>query len=144
MCVWGGGCQLQTCEFAHGEGQIESNRLSQHTAVWRDPIWNVACGSKIYTHARVICLRYIKSEEEQHVFQLIFWPAQSADLNPIELMWGKVRANQATSEGHLWQLLEESWVELSSVYLLSLVNGMPRIREAVIVAKGGYFDESKV
>ena len=39
------------------------------------------------------------------------WPAQSADLNPIELQWNelelKVRAKQPTSAAHLWQLLME-------------------------------------
>ena len=62
--------------------------------------------------------------------------AQSVDLNPIELVWDdidwKVRAKQLTSAANLWQL----WVEVCSVYLQSLVEKMPRIYEAVIVAKG--------
>ncbi len=76
------------------------------------------------------------------------WLVQSAILNPIELLWDeldrKVRAKQPTSAAHLWQLLQESWAELSSVYLQSLVERMLRICEAVIAAKGGHFDESKV
>ena len=56
----------------------------------------------------------------------------------------KVRAKQATSVAHPWQLLLESWAELSSVYFQSLVERIPRICEAVIAAKGGHFDESKV
>ena len=52
------------------------------------------------------------------------WLAQSADINPIELVWDelvqKVRAKQPTSATHFWQLLQKSWVELSSVYLQSL------------------------
>ena len=50
-------------------------------------------------------------------------PVQSADINPIELVWDepdrKVKTKQHTSAAHLWQLLRESWVELSSVYLQS-------------------------
>ena len=34
-----------------GEGQIESDRLSQHTAASRDPIWNAAYEPKSCTHA---------------------------------------------------------------------------------------------
>ena len=68
--------------------------------------------------------------------------AQSADLNLIELVWDefdrKVRAKQSISVTHIWQLLQESWKELSSIYLQSLVERMPRICEAVIVAKGGH------
>ena len=55
VCVWGGGggfCQLQSWGFVPGEGQIESDQLSQHTAALHNPIWNLVCGSKICTHAR--------------------------------------------------------------------------------------------
>ena len=41
-------------------------------------------------HASKLCQKYIKSQEEQHVLQLISWPAQSADLNPIEQMRDKL------------------------------------------------------
>ena len=71
-------------------------------------------------HISKLCQSYIKSKEEQHILQLMFWLAQSADLNPIELVWDehdqKVRAKQVKSVAHLWQLLQESWEELSSVY----------------------------
>ena len=66
-------------------------------------------------------------------------------LTGVGWTWLKnVRAKQATNVAHLKQLLQESWVELSSVYLQSLVERMQRICEAVIVAKVGHFDESKV
>ena len=91
-------------------------------------------------HTSKLCQRYIKSKEEKYILQLLSWPAQSADLNPIELVWDKleqkVRAKQPTSAAHLWQLLLESWEDLSSVYLQSLEEKMPRICEAVIVVKG--------
>ena len=38
-------------------------------------------------HISKLCQRYIKSKEEQHVLWLISWPAQSADLNPIQLFF---------------------------------------------------------
>ena len=87
---------------------------------------------------------YIKSKMEQHVLQQMSWPAQSADLNPIEQVWDeiyrKVRAKWPTSGAHLRQL----WEELFSVFLQCLVEKIPRICEAVIAAKGGHFDESNV
>ena len=39
-----GFCQLQSRGFSPGKEQIESNRLSQHTAASCNPIWNAACG----------------------------------------------------------------------------------------------------
>ena len=89
-------------------------------------------------------------------FNWILWPAQSADLNLTQLVWDKFdlkgRAKQLTNTAPLWQilqklkikLLQESWAELSSVYLQSLVERMPRICETVIGAKGGHFDDLKV
>ena len=57
---------------------------------------------------------------------------QSVDLNPIELVCDKfdrkVRAKQASSVAHLGRLLQESWAELTSIYLQSLVE---RNRESV-------------
>ena len=76
------------------------------------------------------------------------WPAQSADLNLIDVMCDeldrKVRAKQPTSAAHLWQLLQESWTEQFSLYLQSFVKRMAGVCEAVRAAKGGHFDESKV
>ena len=48
----------------------------------------------------------------------------------------EVRAKQPTSAAHLWQLLQKSLAELSLVYLQSLVERMPKICEAEIIAKG--------
>ena len=81
-------------------------------------------------HTNKLCQRYIKR---------MYWPVQSADLNLIELVWDeldrKVRAKQPTSVAHLWQLLQESREELSSVYFQFLGERMPRIYEAVIASK---------
>ena len=49
----GGFCQLQSQGFAPSKGQIESDWLSQHTAVSRDPTGNAAYRSMICTHARL-------------------------------------------------------------------------------------------
>ena len=89
----------------------------------------------------------LKAKRKKHVLQLMSWPAHSVDLKHIELVWDeldrKVRTKQPTSAAHLWPLLQESYAELSSVYLQSLVEEMPRICEAVIAVKKGHFDESK-
>ena len=94
-------------------------------------------------HTSKLWQRDIKSKEEQHALQLIFCPAQPADLNPIERVWDeldqKVRAKHATSTANFWQVLQESWAELSSVYIKSLVERLSRIYEAMIVTKGGHF-----
>ena len=76
---------------------------------------------------------YIKIKEEQHILQIMSLPVQSVESNTIELVWDeldrKVNAKQPRSAGHLWQLLQESWAELFSVYLQSLLKRMPKICE---------------
>ena len=76
------------------------------------------------------------------------WPAQSPDLNPIERVWDeldrRVKAKQHTSATHLWELVQQCWEGLSKQYLISIGERMPRVCLAVISAKGGYFDESKM
>ena len=37
-------------------------------------------------HTNKLCQRYIKRKEKQHILQLMFWPAESVDLNPNELV----------------------------------------------------------
>ena len=52
-CYEGGGLfQLKRWGFAPGEGQTKSDKLSRYTAASHNPIWNVACGSRICTHVR--------------------------------------------------------------------------------------------
>ena len=56
-------------------------------------------------YASKLSQKYIKTKEEKDILQLMSWPGQSADLNPIELGWDelnwKVRAKLPTSVTHL-------------------------------------------
>ena len=82
VMVWGF-CQSQSQGFAPGEGQIESDWLSHlKCGLWLKDLYSC----KAMTQS-LLCQRYIKSKEEQHVLQLMFWLAQSADVNLIELVW---------------------------------------------------------
>ena len=128
-----GFCKLQSWGFVPGEEQIKLDRLSLHTAASCDPIWLVSREFVLMQdndpkHTSKFCQRCIKSKEEHHVLQLMSWSAQSADLNHIELVWDdrKGRAKQATSTAYPWQIFQESWAELSSVFLQSLVERMPK------------------
>jgi transposase len=78
----------------------------------------------------------------QHV-ELLPWPAQSPDLNPIENLWNIVedgirkRNPQPSSLKQLEKMVKEEWVAISQDVYRNLIESMPRRLEAVISAKGG-------
>lgn len=75
-------------------------------------------------------------------------PPQSPDLNPIELLWDKldrrIRQTPASFLENLWRQLQDAWKSISLETLKKLINRMPRLVQAVLKAKGGYFDESAI
>jgi hypothetical protein len=71
------------------------------------------------------------------------WPAQSPDLNPIEHLWECLK-QMMNSYGHppsgvfeLWDRAAEKWGEITQEQCQTLIESMPSRLEAVIRAKGG-------
>ena len=99
-------------------------------------------------HSFNLCRNYLNSKEQKGVLKRMVWPPQSPDLNPIELLWDeldrKVKAKINTNVGELFKNLEIAWREIEKETLVKLVERMPRLFKAVLKAKGGHFDESKV
>ena len=72
--------------------------------------------------------------------ELMGWPSQSPDLNPIENLWSiiddKLRFRQCNNEDELFAALEEAWNALQPVLLSKLVCSMTARCNAVIKNKG--------
>ena len=75
-------------------------------------------------------------------------PPQSPDLNPIEMVWDeldhKVKESQPKSAQHTGECLQDCWKSIPGDYFMKLIERMPRVCKAVIKAKDGYFEESKI
>jgi hypothetical protein len=77
-------------------------------------------------------------------FQVLTWPAQSPDLNPIEHLWDHLKRKLAGYEKvpggmlELWERVEKEWEDIKAEECQRLIESMPRRVEAVIKAKGGY------
>lgn len=72
------------------------------------------------------------------------WPAQSPDLNPIEHLWGIVKAalmkyeHPPKGSHELWDRLEVEWNKIPVEMCQRLIESMPRRLQACIKAKGGH------
>jgi transposase len=81
---------------------------------------------------------------DDHDFNVMKWPAQSPDLNPIEHLWNYVKRklseyeNPPNSLHELWERVEKEWNAIPASVCQGLIESMPRHIAAVIKAKGGY------
>ena len=81
---------------------------------------------------------------ESNQINVLDWPAQSPDLNPIEHLWNYVKRQllkyptpPAGVHG-LWEWLVYEWESIPAEVCQNLIESMPRRLEAVIKAKGGH------
>ena len=76
--------------------------------------------------------------------EVLDWPAQSPDLNPIEHLWWHLKKRLGTypqdpkSILELWERVEAEWEKIPKEVCLDLIKSMPRRVAAVLKAKGGY------
>jgi hypothetical protein len=76
--------------------------------------------------------------------EVLEWPPQSPDLNPIEHLWVELKnrlnsyQNEITSMSELWDRISEIWYSISMETCMNLIESMPRRVDAVIKAKDGY------
>ena len=81
--------------------------------------------------------------EEQGI-NLLDWPAQSPDLNPIEHTWNHLKRclsayeSAPTGVHQLWERVVEQWGEIDEEQCQKWIESMPRRIEAVINAEGGH------
>jgi transposase len=76
--------------------------------------------------------------------EVMEWPAQSPDLNPIEHLWSHLKKklgeyeNPPTGITELWERVEKEWNDIPTSVCQNLIESMPRRVSAVLSAKGGY------
>ena len=74
--------------------------------------------------------------------RLLYWPAQSPDLNPIEHMWAYLKIQLGKyptppkSCKELWERISVEWYKIPVEFCRQLIRSMPRRLQAVHRAKG--------
>jgi transposase len=88
--------------------------------------------------------RRAKEWFQNHGFEVMVWPAQSPDLNPIEHLWFILKRRLAEypepPKGilELWERIQVEWEKIEVAQCQNLIESMPRRVQEVISAKGGY------
>jgi len=81
---------------------------------------------------------------EDNNIQVLGWPSQSPDMNPLEHLWDhlkrQLRKYPTPPKGvhELWDRVAEEWDEIPPEVCQNLIESMPRWIQAVIKAKGGH------
>ena len=83
---------------------------------------------------------------QDHKIEVMDWPAQSPDLNPIEHLWvhlkKKLSAYPTPPNGinELWERTQQEWEAIEPAVVQNLIESMPRRVEEVYRANGEYTD----
>lgn len=90
----------------------------------------------------------LSKKEHQKMLKVMQWPPQSPDLNPIELLWDeldrKLREDLSVNRRDIFARLQHHWKTINVGTLSKLVGRMPKLCGAIIKAKGGHINESKI
>jgi len=81
---------------------------------------------------------------EENEVEVLEWPPQSPDLNPIEHLWVELKRRlnsyeeEPKSMYELWERVQDTWNDIGAATREKLVESMPSMVTAVLEAKGGY------
>lgn len=78
---------------------------------------------------------------ESKKIDVLPWPSQSPDLNPIENLWNFVKRElleqkKPTNEQDLWKMVQDAWRSVPVSFCQKLIDSMPTRCAEVIGNKG--------
>ena len=148
----GGGIMVWGCINSRGVGHLKKIEGRLNAAAYIDLLENSLIPSIhslcmpqgwIFQQDNAPChsARSVEAWFEEERIEVMSWPSQSPDLNPIENLWEhiatKVHEQTPANMQELWIAINTAWESLPQERLQTLFDSMPRRCEAVIKAKGG-------
>lgn len=84
--------------------------------------------------------RHCKTWLQQNAIEVLDWPAQSPDLNPIENLWeivnSKINRENCSTKEALFEAVKEAWYNISPEIISNLISSMPKRCSEVIKNNG--------
>lgn len=86
--------------------------------------------------------RVAQSYFVENEIEMLDWPPQSPDLNPIEHLWAilddKIPLASRRNLSEFWKGIQTAWASIPEKTLQNLVESIPRRLQAVIESRGGH------
>jgi transposase len=151
----GGSLMIWGCMTAKGVGYACRINGTMNAQLYVDIIRNVFVRSLELNGLDVGNIIFQQDNDSKHTshlarkwfqdnkVELLDWPAQSPDLNPMEHIWCQLKSqlakyeNDPVSMQELWQRVDAEWIKISQTFCMNLIESMPRRISAVVKAKGG-------
>ena len=155
----GGNIKLWSCITFEGVGSIVKidNTLDQH--LYKDILKDDLLSSVTHYRIKVDQMIFQQDNDPKHTaksvrewlaeqpFEVMEWPAQSPDLNPIENMWALLknrlyRDYERPPKGMLehWERIAETWYKVTKEECQKVIGTMPERCKQVIANKGYWID----
>jgi transposase len=149
VMVWGCFCNNRLGPLVLIEGTLNSDRYIDLLQEYLLPFLNdLGIENHIFQDDNAPCHASAKTKswKENKSIEILPWPAQSPDLNPIESLWNilekrirnriKKYDSSLTNKNNFFIALKEEWYSIEEDQLIKLVNSMPNRVNAVIENKG--------
>lgn len=148
----GGNVMVWTCFSGHGLGPFHRISTTMDRFVYRDILenkmlpyaeWNMPL-RWVFQHDNdpKHTSKLVKDWVQSKGIQVLDWPAQSPDLNPIENLFSILKRNigskRFSNRDDLFSCLKDEWLRIDPKIIDNLIKSMPRRCAAVIKNKGYY------
>jgi transposase len=152
----GGNLMIWGCMTAHGVGLMCRIDGKMDAALYKEILEDEFLGTVEYYGMEKDKIIFQQDNDPKHTsktarewfknhgVELLDWPAQSPDLNPIEHLWSHLKrrlstyATEPKGMHELWERVEAEWEKIPKEVCIDLIRSMPRRVAALLKAKGWY------